>query len=155
MTSNHVSRPINSGRSNATTPALSVTNRTLCVVRNSTSGTGQSVPFSTTSMRQAPPGGPIPAATRGEQARVETKKASRSRRQDAPPPAKTRRLVQYFLTCAAHPGRRVRQSGRARSPNRRESLRPKGVREFIIGDGNSPTTFAEDQFLPLRPHPIR
>ena len=33
------------------TPALSVTSRTLCVVRNSTSGTGQPLPFSTTSIR--------------------------------------------------------------------------------------------------------
>src|ERR1044071_4099498 len=52
MTSNQVSRPINSGRSNAITPALSLTKRTLWVVRSSTRGTGQPVPFSTTSIRQ-------------------------------------------------------------------------------------------------------
>src|SRR6266568_7498552 len=83
MTSNHVSRPINSGRSNAMTPKLSVTNRTLCVVRNSTSGTGQSVPFSTTSMRQTCPGAPIPAATREEQAKAETRKTRLCWHEDA------------------------------------------------------------------------
>ena len=50
-TKNQVSTPISSGRSNAITPALSEMNRTLCVVRNSTSGTGQPPSSSTTSIR--------------------------------------------------------------------------------------------------------
>src|SRR5579883_1020079 len=46
---------MNSGRSKAMTPALSVTKRTWWVVRSSTSGTGQPEPASTTSMRQGSP----------------------------------------------------------------------------------------------------
>ena len=43
---------LNSGKSKAIGPALSVTNRTWCSVRNSTSGTGQPLLLSTTSIRQ-------------------------------------------------------------------------------------------------------
>jgi hypothetical protein len=41
---------MSSGKSIATKPALSVKNLTWWLVRNSTSGTGQPTPFSTTSI---------------------------------------------------------------------------------------------------------
>ena len=44
---------MSSERSQALKPALSLTNRNWCVVRSSTSGTGQPLPCSTTSIRQS------------------------------------------------------------------------------------------------------
>src|SRR5882672_1203588 len=83
---------MNSGWSKAMTPALSVTKRIWFVVRNSTSGTGQPVPCSTTSMRQGSPEDAAASAQRSSSGsaigippvRIEDKQSPRARQEEKP-----------------------------------------------------------------------